>query len=65
MVMNTNHFQLDVRKHICRIRKLDDSTTGENAQEVADAIRDIVQDHAGVFRTTALLRRRCKRNSCD
>ncbi|MEK5778204.1 succinate dehydrogenase/fumarate reductase flavoprotein subunit, partial [Acinetobacter nosocomialis] len=25
------------------------------AQEVADAIRDIVQDHAGVFRTSALL----------
>ena len=40
---------------VARIRKLDDSTTGENAQEVADAIRDIVQDHAGVFRTTALL----------
>lgn len=38
-----------------RVRKLDDSTTGENAQEVADAIRDIVQDHAGVFRTQALL----------
>ena len=40
---------------IKRVRKLDESTTGENAQEVADAIRDIVQDHAGVFRTTALL----------
>jgi succinate dehydrogenase / fumarate reductase flavoprotein subunit len=40
---------------LARIRKLDDSTTGENAQEVADAIRDIVQDHAGVFRTQALL----------
>ena len=40
---------------VARIRKLDDSSTGENAQEVADAIRDIVQDHAGVFRTTALL----------
>ena len=38
-----------------RIRKLDESTTGENAQDVADAIRDIVQDHAGVFRTSALL----------
>ena len=38
-----------------RIRKLDESTSGENAQEVADAIRDIVQDHAGVFRTQALL----------
>jgi succinate dehydrogenase / fumarate reductase flavoprotein subunit len=40
---------------VARIRKLDESTTGENAQEVADAIRDIVQDHAGVFRTQALL----------
>ena len=29
-----------------RIAHLDDSTSGENAQEVADAIRDIVQDHA-------------------
>ena len=38
-----------------RVRKLDESTSGENAQEVADAIRDIVQDHAGVFRTSALL----------
>ena len=38
-----------------RIKHLDDSTSGENAQEVADAIRDIVQDHAGVFRTQALL----------
>ena len=38
-----------------RIRDLDESTSGENAQEVADAIRDIVQDHAGVFRTQALL----------
>ena len=38
-----------------RINHLDNSTTGENAQEVADAIRDIVQDHAGVFRTQALL----------
>ncbi|MDQ8934613.1 succinate dehydrogenase flavoprotein subunit [Acinetobacter rudis] len=38
-----------------RIRHLDESSSGENAQEVADAIRDIVQDHAGVFRTQALL----------
>ncbi len=38
-----------------RIKQLDESTSGENAQEVADAIRDIVQDHAGVFRTSALL----------
>ena len=38
-----------------RMNHLDDSTSGENAQDVADAIRDIVQDHAGVFRTQALL----------
>ena len=38
-----------------RIRKLDESAAGENAQDVADAIRDIVQDHAGVFRTSELL----------
>ena len=40
---------------LARIGHLDNSTSGENAQEVADAIRDIVQDHAGVFRTQALL----------
>ncbi|MEZ2902523.1 MULTISPECIES: succinate dehydrogenase flavoprotein subunit [Acinetobacter] len=38
-----------------RVRHLDETTEGENAQDVADAIRDIVQDHAGVFRTSALL----------
>ena len=38
-----------------RMALLDESTSGENAQDVADAIRDIVQDHAGVFRTSALL----------
>ena len=40
---------------LARVRHLDETTEGENAQEVADAIRDIVQDHAGVFRTQALL----------
>ena len=45
---------------VARIRKLDESTSGENAQDVADAIRDIVQDHAGVFRTTALLEKGVK-----
>ena len=44
-----------LEKTLARVRKLDESTSGENAQEVADAIRDIVQDHAGVFRTSALL----------
>ncbi|MBP6113384.1 MAG: succinate dehydrogenase flavoprotein subunit [Acinetobacter sp.] len=45
---------------VARIRKLDESTEGENAQDVADAIRDIVQDHAGVFRTTELLEKGVK-----
>ena len=45
---------------VARIRKLEESTKGENAQDVADAIRDIVQDHAGVFRTTALLEKGVK-----
>ncbi len=45
---------------VARIRALDESTSGENAQDVADAIRDIVQDHAGVFRTTELLEKGVK-----
>lgn len=36
-----------------RINKLQQSTTGENAQDVADEIRRIMQQHAGVFRTQA------------
>ena len=36
-----------------RINKLQQSTSGENAQDVADEIRQIMQQHAGVFRTQA------------
>ena len=42
-------------KTLSRIRRLDESSEGEYAQDLADLIRDIVQDHAGVFRTQALL----------
>lgn len=38
-----------------RLAKLQDSTEGYNAQEVGDEIRAIMQQHAGVFRTQALM----------
>lgn len=38
-----------------RLNRLQNSSTGENAQDVADAIRNVMQAHAGVFRTQALL----------
>lgn len=38
---------------MARINKLQQSTTGENAQDVADEIRRVMQQHAGVFRTQA------------
>lgn len=38
-----------------RLNTLQNSTTGENAQDVADAIREVMQQHAGVFRTQALM----------
>ena len=40
---------------LSRIKKLDESATGENAQVVADAIREVMQKHAGVFRTQAMM----------
>lgn len=36
-----------------RVNRLDNSTSGEYAQTVADAIRDTMQTHASVFRTQA------------
>ena len=36
-----------------RVNTLQQSTTGENAQDVADDIRRVMQQHAGVFRTQA------------
>lgn len=38
-----------------RLDKLQNSTEGYNAQEVADEIRNTMQSHAGVFRTQALM----------
>jgi succinate dehydrogenase / fumarate reductase flavoprotein subunit len=38
---------------MARIARLDNATTGEYAQDVANDIRSIMQQHAGVFRTQA------------
>lgn len=38
-----------------RLNKLQNSTDGYNAQEVGDEIRETMQQHAGVFRTQALM----------
>lgn len=38
-----------------RLDKLQNSTEGYNAQEVGDEIRNIMQNHAGVFRTQELM----------
>jgi succinate dehydrogenase / fumarate reductase flavoprotein subunit len=38
---------------LARIARLDSSTGGEYSQDVADEIRNIMQQHAGVFRTQA------------
>ena len=38
---------------IARLERLDNATGGEYAQDVANAIRDTMQLHAGVFRTQA------------
>ena len=40
---------------MARIARLDSSTTGEYAQDVADDIRKAMQQHAGVFRTQATM----------
>lgn len=40
---------------LARIKKLDDSTSGEYAQDIANDLRKIMQTHAGVFRTQALM----------
>ena len=40
-------------KSLARIARLDASSSGEYAQDVANAIRDTMQLHAGVFRTQA------------
>lgn len=40
---------------LARIKKLDESTSGEYAQDIANDLRKIMQAHAGVFRTQAIL----------
>jgi succinate dehydrogenase / fumarate reductase, flavoprotein subunit len=40
---------------LARIARLDGSTSGEYAQDVANDLRNTMQQHAGVFRTTASL----------
>ena len=40
---------------LSRLAKYDNSTGGEYAQDVANAIRNTMQQHAGVFRTQAIL----------
>ena len=49
----TNPNVLDFTK--ARLDKLQNSTSGYNAQEVADEIRATMQSHAGVFRTQKLM----------
>ena len=41
---------------LARLARLDASTSGESIQDVANAIRNSMQTHCGVFRTSALLR---------
>jgi succinate dehydrogenase / fumarate reductase flavoprotein subunit len=42
-------------KSLARLARLDQSTSGEYAQDVANDIRKSMQTHAGVFRTQAML----------
>ena len=42
-------------KTLARIERLDSATTGEYAQDVANDIRATMQQHAGVFRTQAVM----------
>ena len=42
-------------KSLARIARLDSSTDGEYAQDVADDLRAAMQQHAGVFRTQAIM----------
>ncbi|MBU9615982.1 succinate dehydrogenase/fumarate reductase flavoprotein subunit, partial [Burkholderia multivorans] len=41
---------------LARLNKLDKSSSGEYTQDVANDIRATMQKHAGVFRTSALLK---------
>ena len=42
-------------RSLARLARLDNSVSGEYAQDVANDIRDTMQKHAGVFRTQAML----------
>ena len=42
-------------KSLARLARLDSSTNGEYAQDVANDLRAAMQQHAGVFRTQAML----------
>jgi succinate dehydrogenase / fumarate reductase flavoprotein subunit len=47
---------VDAADHtLARLARLDNSTDGEYAQDVANDMRAIMQQHAGVFRTQAIL----------
>jgi succinate dehydrogenase / fumarate reductase flavoprotein subunit len=55
---NTTHKPLPLDaadKALARIARLDNATSGEYAQDVADDIRTAMQQHAGVFRTQAIM----------
>ena len=55
---NTEHKPLPAdaaEATLARIARLDNSTSGEYAQDVADDIRNAMQQHAGVFRTQATM----------
>lgn len=43
-------------RSLARLNKLDKSSSGEYTQDVANDIRSTMQKHAGVFRTSALLK---------
>jgi succinate dehydrogenase / fumarate reductase flavoprotein subunit len=43
-------------KALARLAKLDASTSGEYSQDVGNAMRQVMQKHAGVFRTSELLK---------
>jgi succinate dehydrogenase / fumarate reductase flavoprotein subunit len=45
----------EIDRSVARVEKLLASTSGERTQEVATAIRNDMQRHCGVFRTSALL----------
>ena len=51
----TTHKPLPADATLARIARLDNATGGEYAQDVANDIRAAMQQHAGVFRTQAIM----------